>query len=147
MAENSNQNKKKPRVVKRAIKPTTSVREKATSAKITTKKRPVRRVLSIVWTPFRFVGRLIAKVLSPFSFVLKPFKTKPMRKIGRILSKILLINYFRESWRELKLVAWPNKKETIKLTFAVIVFALIFGFAIAIVDYGLDKIFRRLLIG
>lgn len=54
--------------------------------------------------------------------------------------------YFRESWQELKQVDWPNRRQTFKLSVAVIMFAVVFAFMIAIVDYGLDKLFRRIIL-
>src|SRR5579884_3231132 len=66
---------------------------------------------------FRPVGRGLTKV----------FGWKPFRVIG----KVLFPAYFRNSWRELKLVTWPNWKQSRQLTFAVLVFAVIFGAAIA----------------
>src|SRR3712207_6630154 len=49
------------------------------------------------------------------------FRTKPFRLLGRIL----IPRYIRNSWRELKLVTWPNRQLSFRLTFAVIVFAII----------------------
>ena len=67
---------------------------------------------------------------------------------GRFLNKRrhLVPSYFREAARELKQVTWPTRKETWKLTFAVFLFAIIFGLVIAVVDYGLDKVFRKVLL-
>lgn len=95
---------------------------------------------------FRTLGRFLAKVFRPFRFLLRPFKTRPARFIGRILSKLLLINYFRSSWQELRQVTWPGRRETIQLTFAVFIFAITFGLLISVVDYGLDKLFKEVLI-
>jgi len=72
----------------------------------------------------------------------------PDNKAGRFLGKkrSIIPKYFKESWAELKLVTWPDRKTTVKLTIAVITFAVVFGLAIAIIDYGLDKIFRYLIL-
>ena len=67
-------------------------------------------------------------------------------KLLRFIGKIVFPVYFRRAWQELKLVTWPSWKESRQLTFAVIVFAAIFGAAIAAVDYGLDKVFRNILL-
>lgn len=95
---------------------------------------------------FTAIGNFIKRLLRPFRFVLKPFKTKPLRFIGRWLAKLLLINYFISSWKELKQVSWPNRKQTTQLTFAVFIFSIVFGIMIAIVDYGLDKLFKQVLL-
>src|SRR5262245_56680 len=69
----------------------------------------------------------------------------PIKFLGRIGSH-LVPPYFKNSWRELKQVTWPSRKETWQLTFAVFIFAIIFGALIAVTDYGLDKIFRKVLL-
>ena len=72
----------------------------------------------------------------------------PDNKAGKFLNKKrrFIPKFFREAWQELKLVSWPDRKETAKLTLAVLVFAIIFGATIALVDYGLDKVFKELLL-
>lgn len=72
----------------------------------------------------------------------------PDNKVGRFLNKrrSFVPSYFRESWKELKQVTWPNRKQTIQLTIAVFVFAIIFALFVAMVDYGLDKVFRKVLL-
>ncbi|MBP9761561.1 preprotein translocase subunit SecE [Candidatus Saccharibacteria bacterium] len=66
----------------------------------------------------------------------------PIRLIGRILG----FRYVSSSWQELKQVTWPTFRESRRLTLAVIIFSIVFGLIIAIVDYGLDKVFKQLLI-
>lgn len=112
------------------------------NGKVSVKKQKQGRIVKLL-AP---VGRFLKRIAHPFRFVLAPFKTKPMRFIGRILAKILLLNYFRQSWQELKQVTWPGRRETIQLTFAVFVFAISFGLLIAVVDFGLDKLFREVLL-
>jgi preprotein translocase SecE subunit len=77
------------------------------------------------------------KIASPVAFLFKP-----LRAIGRVIFPA----YFRNSWQELRLVTWPTWKQSRQLTFAVLVFAVIFGAIIALVDYGLDKVFRNILL-
>lgn len=77
------------------------------------------------------------------------WRSKPVRIIRtpfRWLGKILVPTYFRQSWRELKLVTWPSWKQSWQLTYAVLIFAVVFGAIIAAVDYGLDKVFRNILL-
>jgi preprotein translocase SecE subunit len=135
--------RKKRRVVKKTPETVRQKRQKAADAKH--KQRRVRNTAAKAKTPLSAVGRGIKKVLSPFSFLLKPFKTRPARFIGRILGKILFINYIRDSWRELRLVEWPDRRSTIKLTIAVFVFAIVLSSLVAALDYGLDKIFKQIL--
>lgn len=110
------------------------------------KSRRIRRTVRMASTPLRALGRFLKKIFRPFRFLLWPLKTKPARFIGRILGKIFLVNYVRASWKELKLVTWPNRRETRQLTFAVFVFAFVFGVIITIVDFGLDKIFKKVIL-
>jgi preprotein translocase SecE subunit len=70
----------------------------------------------------------------------------PALKPFRFIGKILVPRYFRNSWQELKLVKWPTRRESRRLTVAVLIFAIIFGLTIAGVDWVLDKAFRQLLL-
>ncbi len=70
------------------------------------------------------------------------FRLKPIRFIGRLLGLGLL----RSSWQELRQVTWPTKREGRRLTTAVIIFSVIFGVLIAVVDWGLDKLFKQVLL-
>ena len=71
---------------------------------------------------------------------------KPFKVVLRFLGKYLVPPYFKNSWRELRMVTWPNRKQTKQLTFAVIVFSVIFGVLVAILDYGLDKLFKKVIL-
>lgn len=135
-----------PKRPRRVIKKSESVREKrAKAAGTKPKSRRVKKAASQANRPVRAIGRGIAKVASPFGFLVKPFKTRPFRFIGRILYKVLGIGYFVNSWKELRLVEWPKRGETAKLTLAVFVFAAAIAGFITILDYGLDKVFKELL--
>lgn len=114
------------------------------------KKRPTRKTTIVAFLPFLFISNFIKKAAlfigHKIAFVLKPFKTKPFRFIGRILSRIFFIAYFKESYKELKQVTWPNRRQTIQLTFAVFIFAFSIGVVIALLDYGLNKLFEFILL-
>lgn len=64
----------------------------------------------------------------------------------RFLGKILGFGYLRSSAQELKQVTWPTRREGRRLTTAVIIFSVIFGALIAVVDFGLDKLFKHVLL-
>ncbi len=70
------------------------------------------------------------------------FNLRAIRFIGRILG----FKYVRDSWRELRTVTWPSLPESLRLTTAVIIFAIVFGLFVTVVDYGLDKVFRQFLL-
>lgn len=119
-----------------------------------TRKSPVKKDRKIpkISKP-TFIGRILKKVwrfllmpFRPFQFILAPFKTRPVRFVGRTLNKILLIDYFMLSWKEIKLVTWPGKKETTQLTIAVFIFAIGFGVLIAIIDFGFSKLFEEVIL-
>lgn len=65
---------------------------------------------------------------------------KPFRIIGRIFWPL----FIRNSVKELKMVTWPGWKTGRQLTVAVLIFAIIFAVAVALVDWGLDHAFKAL---
>jgi preprotein translocase SecE subunit len=76
----------------------------------------------------------------------KPLKKASRSKPLRILGKILAPAYLRNSWAELKKVTWPDAKQSRALTGAVLIFAIVFGVIVAAVDWGLDRIFRDIIL-
>lgn len=121
MAEDSKAKKPKHRIVKQAE----TVREQVEKNRLAPPKEKgiVRLTLYYVSWPFRMVGRGI-------------------KKIGRYV----VPGYFKKSWEELKQVTWPTGRDTLRLTIAVIIFSIVFGIFITVTDYGLDKLFRKVLI-
>jgi len=98
-------------------------------------------------TPTKKRGRLanlpaktVSKVSGSQSMAAKIIKW-PLRIIYQLLRRITP-KYFINSWRELKLVTWPGRKETWRLTGAVFVFAIVFGVAIYFVDLALERLFK-----
>ena len=79
---------------------------------------------------FRFVG-------VGASFIAKPFK---------FVGHYIIPPYFRNSWRELKLVTWPTRKQTRQLTLAVIMFSIVLGTFVALLDLGFGKLFKEVII-
>ena len=72
--------------------------------------------------------RILAK---PFKFIIIPF--------------VALGKYLAASWRELKLVRWPTRKETWKMTGAVIAFSVGFATLILLLDGLFNWIFKTLI--
>lgn len=88
------------------------------------------------------------KIKSPLS-KFKPIKL-PDNKLGRILSiigRIIFPRFIRGAFSEIRQTTWPNRDETIRLTWAVFVFAIIFSIIVAALDFVLDKIFRSIILG
>lgn len=120
------------RTIKRRLRPgQPTIRqqaESAQSAKPKTGRRRIRQVRSETATDDRRISG-------------------PLRKLGRPLRGLAIITglrYLARSWAELRQVAWPNRRQTRQLTIAVIVFSTVFGIIIAVVDYGLGKLFKVL---
>ena len=126
-------------VVKRRLRtPPETMRERTAKLQNQSEKNTSKfaKALASLWWgftwPIRALGRQIAK-LERFKFF-------------RIIGYILLPPYIRNSWRELKQVSWPNASQTLRLTYAVLVFSIIFGVVVAIIDFGLDKLFKEFII-
>ena len=129
-----------PKNSKKPAKKSTSLRQSIDStASKKPKTRRLKKGASSVVTPTK---RLIQKGKKEYNIPLPDNKTgRFLQKRGRFTPK-----YFRESWKQLKQVTWPDRPTTFRLTVAVLLFAIVFGLVIAIVDYGLDKIFRKLIL-
>ncbi len=63
--------------------------------------------------------------------------TKPFRRFG---------GYFAGAWTELSQVHWPNRKATWELTLAVIVFSLVLGAVIFLLDWGFTYLFKEVIL-
>lgn len=127
--------RRKPRVRKAAL----SVREKIESEAKREERKPKQRsrLVGVVTIPLRSLWRILKPIL------------RPLAPVGRLLLKILrwlVPRYFVNSWRELKLVTWPNRRETWRLTGAVVVFSIVFGAMVWVVDLGLDQLFKRFIL-
>ncbi|HCM51823.1 TPA: preprotein translocase subunit SecE [Candidatus Saccharibacteria bacterium] len=91
--------------------------------------------------------KILSKAASGLTF-LKPV----FRALGVILLPIkkilgwLVPRYFVNAWHEVKQVTWTTRRETWRLTFAVFLFALIFGSLIAGVDKVLDEFFKKVIL-
>ena len=121
---------------RRIIRASETVREKvekSTNAPPVKKQGVLRLTGRYIATPFRWVGRRL-KPLGRF-------------RVLRFIGKILVPPYVRNSWKELRLVTWPGRRESLQLTLAVIIFSIVFGALVTVVDLGIDKVFRKVLIG
>jgi preprotein translocase SecE subunit len=95
-------------------------------------------------------SKALGNVLNPITVNLKKIgEIKSLKPVFKVLSKIgriIFPSYFRNSFKELKLVTWPSFRNGLKLTWAVIIFALVFGLSIAALDWGLTKVFKNILL-
>ena len=133
-----------PKRTKRIVKNPETFREKSIKASVANDKPGVAKriksrsgkLTNPIWKPVNGFFIKINKV-QPFKFIFKLF---------RLLGLIIAPKYVRTSWIELKQVTWPNRLKSRQLTSAVLIFAIVFGTAVALVDYGLDKLFRHILL-
>jgi preprotein translocase SecE subunit len=128
---------------KRRLKPAPTVRERAATAQA---KANAPEKLGILTRIFKVIWRVISWPFIKFAaFVAPMFKYQPFKFIAKLagwIGLLLVPRYVRSSFKELKYVTWPGRKQTRDLTTAVLIFALVFGAAIGLVDYGLDKLFK-----
>lgn len=123
---------------KRRLKPARSVRERAQQSKeAPIKPKKLAKVYKKLKAPFIKTGTLLKR----YRFF------RIVTKILKFIGKILVPQYLRSSWQELRLVTWPNRRESRRLTMAVLGFAIVFGVLIAILDYGLNDLFKAILLG
>jgi preprotein translocase SecE subunit len=139
--ENKVADAKKSKIRKPRVRKAPTLREQAELArsKAETEKEPgkIRKFLS-----------RIGAALKKTRLTRNPI-TKFIARIGRFILKILrwlTPNYFINAWREVRLVTWPTRKETWRLTLAVFIFAAVFGAMVSGVDKVLDIIFKKIIL-
>jgi preprotein translocase SecE subunit len=124
---------------KRKLRPAQTLREKSESVKLVKPKKRslLRNVSAAIKRPFQKLG----KYLSKFAFF------RITAKVLRFCGKIIVPPYIRNSWKEIKLVTWPSRHQTYRLTVAVIGFAVIIGALVASMDYGFSRLFKIIILG
>jgi len=131
---------KKSTSSKRRVRKVATVRQKAeVASKASPKPRKLKKSLVTASRP----------LVAVYHFGRKEYYLPlPDNKFWRFMNKRrhFFPRYFIQSFQELKKVTWPDRKQTTQLTIAVFVFALSFGVLVAITDYGLDRIFKRILL-
>jgi preprotein translocase subunit SecE len=55
------------------------------------------------------------------------------------------VEFFEESWQELKKVHWPSRKETYAATLVVILVVVLISVYLALVDLGLTKAIQAII--
>lgn len=124
--------------IKRISKKTQTVRERSE----TVAKNPKKRVRSVA-----------KKASAPISVIKKLHKKQvnipvPNNKTGKVLNKKVhfIPRFIINAFKEIKLVTWPSRRDTIKLTMAVFIFALVFASVIGVLDLGLGKAFEKFIV-
>lgn len=74
----------------------------------------------------------------------KAGKVVTEKSTNKLLSPFIAIkNYLVGSWRELRMVRWPNRKQTWAMTLAVILFSLGIGLLIFLLDALFTFVFKK----
>jgi preprotein translocase SecE subunit len=133
---NSPDEKRRPRIRKSV--PT--VRERAEAAQAKQESPRPKRIRRLISKPAAPIRKLRLGERKPVKAASKPLGWLK-KALGWLVPK-----YFVNSWRELRQVYWPNRRETWRLTLAVFVFAIIFGALVAGVDKSLDVIFKKVVL-
>ncbi len=107
---------------KRRLRQSTTVRQESLKTKEVKVKRP------------SWMKRILGPIFHKINFLFRPI---------RWLGRHFIPSYFRRSFQELKQVTWPDRKQSRALTLAVVMFATVFGIVISLLDYGLDKAFKK----
>jgi preprotein translocase SecE subunit len=135
------QSSKKPKRKLRAAPTLREQAEKQTQKIIDQKPSWIKRFYaSWFFAPFRAIGHILKSIW--FSSIFKP-----IRFILGLIAKVLIPKYFRNSWKELRQVVWPDFRTTWRLTGAVLAFGTVFGLAIYGLDIVLEKLLREVLLG
>lgn len=135
MAKRSPKNKpvtkksKQPAVPKRATSP---VKAKKSTVGQVRSRQPVR-LLKLAFRGLKTIIVLAGRALWTILFPVRPLLRPVLHYLGGV----------REEFRA---VTWPRRREAWKLTFAVIVFALVFVLLVQIIDYGLRFFFEKVII-
>ena len=125
-------------VAKRRVE---SVRERADKQQAKSDRHPRhRKVSSLSGAPVRGLRSLLAKEYHPIKL--------PNTKTGQLLTKkrSATPSYFVNSLRELKLVTWPTRRQAISLSMAVVVFSVAIAGFVQLLDYGLGKLFKEVIL-
>lgn len=122
---------------KRLIKQESMREKSAKAATRSAKPRRLKSTASAIRRPLSAARRIAKKeyyVVKPRESGFKGFLTKKRRWTP---------GYFRSAFKELRQVTWPSRRESWKLVVSVFLFSIIFGSLIAVVDFGLDKLFKQ----
>ncbi|MFV0485389.1 MAG: preprotein translocase subunit SecE [Candidatus Saccharimonadales bacterium] len=89
-----------------------------------------------------------AKVDKKASKAAKKTEKKADKKAGKVKKQRKIFapfRYIRDSWRELRQVRWPDRKTTWKMTLTVIIYVIVFGAVITLLDAFFTFIFNLIL--
>ena len=131
------QDKSETKVRRVSAKSDQSTNTKKSASSKTTKKRVIEQEAKPEAGKYaaKISGKKAKKARKPLPKFLQ-VAFKPFIAIGR---------YFKEAWAELKLVRWPTRVETWKMTGAVLAFSIAFATLILLLDIFFDWVFKTIL--
>jgi preprotein translocase subunit SecE len=56
-----------------------------------------------------------------------------------------IVQYFRETWFELKKVSWPTRQEALNLTVMVVLVTAFLAVVLSLMDWAFSEVFRLVL--
>lgn len=118
-----------------------SVRERADKQQAKSDRQPRhRKVSEAAVAPVRGVKSLLKKEYHPIKL--------PDSRAGNLLTKrrSAAPSYFSNSVQELKQVTWPSRKQAFSLSLAVVVFSVSIALFVQLLDYGLGKLFKEVIL-
>ncbi|MBS7346235.1 MAG: preprotein translocase subunit SecE [Candidatus Sacchiramonaceae bacterium] len=136
MAKQDKSETKVRRVSAKSDRPA-KTKKSATSKSKTTKKQVAKQEVKPKTSKYaaKISGKKVKKTRKPLPKFLR-ILFKPFTATGR---------YFKEAWTELKLVRWPTRAETWKMTGAVLVFSISFATIILLLDMLFTWLFTTIL--
>jgi preprotein translocase SecE subunit len=69
------------------------------------------------------------------------FLGKPLKFLSRLVP-----GFLKGAWHEIRLVTWPDARQTMRLTMAVFIFAVVFAAVVGALDYVIGEIFKEVII-
>ncbi len=82
----------------------------------------------------------------PVEKPVKKSEKKPAKKPFILIRPIVyFFRYLRDSWREIRQVRWPSRKATWKLFFAILIYTLLFGAIIMLLDALFSWLFNLII--
>ena len=76
-----------------------------------------------------------------------PIKAPEKKGVRHLNKRVRFVpKFIRESWAELKKVTWPTKREAVRLTIAVFIFAIVFTLFIQIIYFLFNKLVKEILL-
>jgi preprotein translocase SecE subunit len=92
-----------------------------------------------MYRPLSTLRRIAQKEFNPIRV--------PQNRWGRVLGKRfnLIPLFLANAWKELRQVNWPSRKDALRLTFAVVVFAVAFAIFVQIFGFLFERLIKYIL--